>query len=69
VLNWLSAFPEYAQLPMFLVGESYAGVYMPMLFEGLLDSPTPPNLVGLGLGGTLSISSSLDHSPTNVQIR
>ncbi len=52
VLSWLAAFPEYAALPMFLVGESYAGVYMPMLFEGLLDSSSPPNLVGLGMSFT-----------------
>lgn len=50
VLSWLQAYPEYAQLPMFLVGESYAGVYMPMLFEGLMSAASPPNLVGLGLG-------------------
>jgi carboxypeptidase C (cathepsin A) len=52
VLSWLEAFPEYAALPMFLVGESYAGVYMPMLFEGLLNSSSPPNLVGLGMSLT-----------------
>merc|ERR1712086_925135 len=31
--NWMKAFPAFASLDLYLSGESYAGVYIPMLAQ------------------------------------
>jgi hypothetical protein len=53
VENWLKAFPEYAKHDLYLSGESYAGVYIPMLAREILDdttSPTKDQLKGFAIG-------------------
>jgi len=40
-------FPEYKGRPLFLVGESYAGVYIPTLTKALLDHYKNTNIVNL----------------------
>ena len=43
--------PQFRRNELFILGESYAGVYSPMLLEQLLDKPWPGlRLGGLGLG-------------------
>ncbi|CAE7707915.1 CBP1 [Symbiodinium pilosum] len=36
--NWMKAFPEYSSNRLFLIGESYAGLYVPMLAQQILDA-------------------------------
>ena len=45
-----AAFPEFMKAPLYIVGESYAGVYTTMLVQALLDSKAGINLRGLALG-------------------
>lgn len=44
------AFPELRSNELFLVGESYAGVYVPMFVDRLLDNPRGLNLAGFAVG-------------------
>jgi carboxypeptidase C (cathepsin A) len=37
--GWLKLFPEYAHLDLWLTGESYGGVYIPMLSEQMVNNP------------------------------
>ena len=54
--NWARAFPEYAQVgktEWYLVGESYAGVYVPTLVRRILQDDTSnvrPLLRGMAIG-------------------
>lgn len=51
--NWLKAFPEYSKHDLYLTGESYAGLYVPMLAREMLRAgPTSPtaNLKGFAVG-------------------
>jgi hypothetical protein len=53
VENFMRAFPEYAQHDLYLSGESYAGVYIPMLAREILQdtsSPTAAHLRGMLIG-------------------
>ena len=57
--NWMKAFPAFAARDLFLSGESYAGVYIPMLAREILDDKTSPTrsrlkgmLIGDGCAGT-----------------
>jgi hypothetical protein len=50
VNNWFKAFPEYETAPFFIVGESYAGVYLGQLTTLLLDQSPPRKIHGLALG-------------------
>lgn len=43
-------FPEFAKNDLFLVGESYAGVYIPTIVREILKAPGPMNLVGFAVG-------------------
>ena len=49
VRSLFAAFPEFQSRDLFLIGESYAGVYLTQLTEMLLASGTTPNLRGLAL--------------------
>ena len=47
-----AAFPEYAANDVYIVGESYAGVYVPMLAEKIMNAPGRAGiqLKGIGVG-------------------
>lgn len=54
--NWLVKFPEYRNRSLFIVGESYAGHYVPQLAELMLQlnkKEKPFNLKGIALGNPL----------------
>lgn len=55
-LNFLLAFfksaPKYAQLPFYVFGESYAGVYVPMLAKAILDSNNAGKNLKINLRGS-----------------
>lgn len=50
VRSLFAAFPEFSSRDFYLVGESYAGVYLTQLTELLLAGGATPNLRGLALG-------------------
>lgn len=50
VNNFFAAFPEYAPLGLYIIGESYAGVYTSQIVEGLLAAPAASRLPLKGLG-------------------
>ncbi|CAK9073626.1 unnamed protein product [Durusdinium trenchii] len=62
--NWMAAFPEYGSHDLFLVGESYAGVYVPMLAREILQQTTHPGLrkqlkgIAVGDGCNCGVSTS-----------
>lgn len=49
--SWLKEFPQFKSNNMFVTGESYAGVYVPMLVQRILDNPSDGiNLHGFAVG-------------------
>jgi len=50
--NWFALFPEYAQNDMYITGESYAGVYVPIVVQELLENHPSigAQLVGYAVG-------------------
>ena len=51
IRSWLELFPEYKENEMFLLGESYAGVYVPTIVQQILAHPEDGmNLQGFGVG-------------------
>src|SRR5699024_6627153 len=46
-------FPRLLQNTFYLAGESYAGIYVPLLAEQLLDHKFPVNFKGILLGNPL----------------
>ena len=48
--GFFASFPEFAKAPFYIAGESYAGVYVGMITQMLLDAKTPLNLKGIALG-------------------
>jgi len=49
--NWLKAFPEYASHPVYISGESYAGVYVPTLVREIITDPDNTiNIKGFAVG-------------------
>ncbi len=49
--SWLKEFPQYRENPMFVTGESYAGVYVPMLVQQILAHPEESiNIQGFAVG-------------------
>lgn len=64
VSSLLAAFPEFLSRELYLVGESYAGVYLTQLTELLLAAGTTPNLRGLGL-----IDACMGECPLTVRCR
>jgi len=57
--NWMAAFPEFASRDLFLSGESYAGIYVPMLAREILEGgdALSKQLKGIAVGdGCLGMS-------------
>ena len=55
VLQWFQKFPEYALNDFYIMGESYAGVYVPMLALNILEYNIELvlktiNLMGIAVG-------------------
>jgi len=48
--NWIKAFPEFAGNSMYLIGESYAGIYVPTIVRTILNDPQGINLKGFAVG-------------------
>jgi hypothetical protein len=48
--EWINVFPEYADQPMYLMGESYAGIWVPAIARALLADPRGVNLQGFAVG-------------------
>ncbi len=61
--GWFDAFPERRAHPLYLTGESYAGIYVPMLAEQILKRADPgvlPQLKGFAVGdGCLGTDSGV----------
>ena len=50
---WFGKFPERQKVPLYLTGESYAGIYVPRLAEAILDNKDPtvlPQFKGFAVG-------------------
>ncbi|KHJ88303.1 serine carboxypeptidase, partial [Oesophagostomum dentatum] len=54
LLDFFSAFPQYAGRDFFVTGESYAGVYIPTLsrriLQGMFEQKFPGNFKGIAIG-------------------
>lgn len=59
ILQWFSKFPEYTEHDFYVTGESYGGVYVPMLAYSILqynsEAVSPINLVGMSVGNGVTI--------------
>ncbi|MCD7446108.1 hypothetical protein HAX54_037315 [Datura stramonium] len=65
LLNWMERFPEYKHRDFYIVGESYAGHYVPQLAQLILShKKTEPNLV-INLQGIATGNALLDHETKN----
>jgi len=61
LVQWYSGFSEYRSHAFYILGESYAGMYIPSLVTLLLTSHSVPNLRGFGIGNPCT-SPDLDHN-------
>ncbi|CAH8582477.1 unnamed protein product [Schistosoma rodhaini] len=61
LLNFLKRFPEYYQRDFYITGESYAGVYVPLLALHVIKS-APLNLRGIAIGNPLTSYKFNDNS-------
>jgi len=50
LVNWFQAYPEYSKNQFYITGESYAGIYIPMLVEQVMNRSTTINLQGFAIG-------------------
>lgn len=54
LVNWLEKHPSYKGRPLFLLGESYAGHYIPAISAYIARHKTPEiNFIGFGIGNGL----------------
>ncbi|XP_006346530.2 serine carboxypeptidase II-3-like [Solanum tuberosum] len=65
LVNWMERFPEYKHRDFYIVGESYAGHYVPQLAQLILShKKTKPNLV-INLQGIATGNALLDDETWN----
>lgn len=65
LLNWMERFPEYKHRDFYIVGESYAGHYVPQLAQLILSyKKTEPNLV-INLQGLATGNGIIDDETMN----
>ncbi|KAK4740051.1 hypothetical protein R3W88_003748 [Solanum pinnatisectum] len=65
LVNWMERFPEYKNRDFYIVGESYAGHYVPQLAQLILShKKTEPNLV-INLQGIAAGNALLDDETWN----
>ena len=50
LLAFFAAYPEYKKSKFFITGESYAGVYVPMIMQQIDQKGGLPNFVGAAIG-------------------
>ena len=52
LVNWFSAFPEYKSNKFYITGESYAGIYIPMMMDQIRGDSLGAgiNLIGAAIG-------------------
>lgn len=58
LVNWFTAFPEYKSNKFYITGESYAGIYIPMLIEQIDLNPLGydfSSFVGAAIGNGNSL--------------
>jgi carboxypeptidase C (cathepsin A) len=73
VQGWLDKFPEYENHTLYLAGESYAGVYVPLLAWRIVDgnrgrqTKNPVNLAGFLVGNGCT-NWNYDTFPATVDI-
>ncbi|KAG9311821.1 alpha beta-hydrolase [Chiua virens] len=61
--NFIKVFPNLAKRPLYITGESYAGVFIPYIAKAYFEMDKPPvKLAGIGIGdGTIgSITASIE---------
>ncbi|KAK4340263.1 hypothetical protein RND71_041725 [Anisodus tanguticus] len=65
LVNWMERFPEYKHRDFFIIGESYAGHYVPQLAQLILShKKSEPNLV-INLQGIATGNALLDNEAMN----
>jgi len=50
LVNFFQSYPEYSKNDFYITGESYAGIYIPMLAEQIMNKSKTINLKGLAIG-------------------
>jgi len=50
LVNFFQSYPEYSKNDFYITGESYAGIYIPMLAEQVMNKSNTINLKGLAIG-------------------
>jgi len=50
LVNWFKQFPEYTKNEVYITGESYAGIYVPIIARAILEDPQGINLKGFAVG-------------------
>ncbi|KAJ7831716.1 alpha/beta-hydrolase [Mycena olivaceomarginata] len=63
--NLVKVFPSLATRPLFLTGESYAGMYIPYITKHIFQHSNPPvNLRKIAIGdGSLGSQATVEHLP------
>ncbi|XP_054158455.1 lysosomal protective protein-like [Oppia nitens] len=63
LVEFFKKYPNLQKNPFYITGESYAGVYIPMLAQEILSTKTDINLKGIGIGnGALTGRDGTDQS-------
>lgn len=73
LVNFFTAYPEYGKNKFYITGESYAGIYIPMMMEQIMQDPLKAeiNLIGSAIGNGCwgnSVGTCAFSSPEAQQI-